>query len=344
VASRTGLLPFLTPEPSSPRQIAARSGLHRRYVEEILSTLACGKIVELTRDSSSSAENGAAWEPLYSMAADCKAALDGMALYFEEMPLLVRCAFDEVVTDAKEGKGVPYSCYGPFGAWMGKLADEKHESQLVEKFIPALGEDVVSALRVRNDARILDIGCGEGTAACLMARAFPNSRVVGVDAGAASVEAAAEKAKRHGLTNVEFFVGDAAALDQNSVPSDCFDLITAFDVIHDLSNPTAALREVCRALRPDTGTFAMVDIRAHTHPHDNLGHSFAPFLYAVSLMHCMPQGLRDGGPGLGMMWGREQALEMVEAAGLKAKVLELDFDTFNDCYLCRCPSTSAAGT
>mmetsp|Transcript_71756 Transcript_71756/g.232338 ORF Transcript_71756/g.232338 Transcript_71756/m.232338 type:complete len:89 (-) Transcript_71756:65-331(-) len=88
----------------------------------------------------------------------------------------------------------------------------------------------------------------------------------------------------------------------------------------------------------------MVDIRAHTHPHDNLGHSFAPFLYAVSLMHCMPQGLRDGGPGLGMMWGREQALEMVEAAGLKAKVLELGFDTFNDCYLCRCPSTSVAGT
>jgi hypothetical protein len=28
----------------------------------------------------------------------------------------------------------------------------------------------------------------------------------------------------------------------------------------------------------------------------------APFLYTVSLLHCMPQGLRDHGLGLGMMW------------------------------------------
>lgn len=56
----------------------------------------------------------------------------------------------------------------------------------------------------------------------------------------------------------------------------------------------------------------------------------------VSLLHCMPQGLQDGGAGLGMMWGRQKALAMLKDAGfaISVDVLELEFDTFNDCYLC----------
>jgi hypothetical protein len=50
----------------------------------------------------------------------------------------------------------------------------------------------------------------------------------------------------------------------------------------------------------------------------------------------MPQGLQDGGAGLGMMWGRQKALAMLKDAGfaISVDVLELEFDTFNDCYLC----------
>lgn len=40
-------------------------------------------------------------------------------------------------------------------------------------------------------------------------------------------------------------------------------------------------------------------------------HSMGAFLYTVSLMHCMPVGLVDGGAGLGMMWGREKGCENV---------------------------------
>jgi len=50
----------------------------------------------------------------------------------------------------------------------------------------------------------------------------------------------------------------------------------------------------------------------------------------------MPQGLQAGGAGLGMMWGRQRALAMLQEAGFanSVDVLELEFDTFNDCYLC----------
>jgi hypothetical protein len=53
-------------------------------------------------------------------------------------------------------------------------------------------------------------------------------------------------------------------------------------------------------------------------------------LYTVSLMHCMPVGLVDGGSGLGMMWGREKAVEMLKAAGFKnVQVQEIPEDPFN---------------
>ena len=87
-------------------------------------------------------------------------------------------------------------------------------------------------------------------------------------------------------------------------------------------------------LAPD-GIFSMVDIAAHSRVADNLDHPMGPFLYSVSLMHCMPVGLVDGGTGLGMMWGREKAVHMLKQAGFKKiQVLEIPDDPFNLHYLC----------
>jgi len=64
--------------------------------------------------------------------------------------------------------------------------------------------------------------------------------------------------------------------------------------------------------------------------------SMGPFLYTVSLMHCMPVGLVDGGHGLGMMWGREKAVELLKAAGFKnVQAQEIPEDPFNLHYFCR---------
>ena len=84
------------------------------------------------------------------------------------------------------------------------------------------------------------------------------------------------------------------------------------------------------------GLFSMVDIAARSNLGDNLDHSMGPFLYTVSLMHCMPVGLVDGGAGLGMMWGREKAVEMLKAAGFqKVQVLEMPDDPFNLHFFCQ---------
>lgn len=79
----------------------------------------------------------------------------------------------------------------------------------------------------------------------------------------------------------------------------------------------------------------MVDIAARTNLADNLDHPMGPFLYTVSLMHCMPVGLVDGGPGLGMMWGREKALALLKEAGFEnVQVDKIPEDPFNLHFLC----------
>ncbi|CAE7526372.1 lig1 [Symbiodinium pilosum] len=310
--------------PQTLGAIAESAGLNQRYVEEILAILACSKIVNLSEES----------PPRYHISEETKSALDGMGLYFEELPLLTRCAFDEVVEATRRGGGVPPDRYGPFGAWMGTLADGKHEKLLVPKLLPSLaGGEIVKKLEA-GKAKVLDLGCGEGTAPCLIAKHFPNAQVFGIDAWAPSVEAARKKAAASSLPNATFVCGDAADFGDNGNWTGQFDLVTSFDVIHDLTKPEATLRECKRVLKAD-GYFAMVDIRAETGVAKNIAHPMAPFLYAISLMHCMPQGMNDGGPGLGMMWGREKALSLLKDAGFLPEVIEMEFDTFNDCYLCR---------
>lgn len=330
VASRTGLLQALPSEPSTAQEIAERAGLAERYVQELLAVLVCGKVVELS--------GGEGELPRFALPQERREALAGMGIYFEELPLLSQCAFEQVSSAARSGGGVAPSCYSPFSAWMGRLADAKHERLLVERFLPALA----TGSRVKWGGMagcevVCDLGCGRGAAALLIAQAFPNVRVVGIDVDAPAIEAARARAAELGVGNVAYHVADATTLAGGAEGLELLgrcDLVTAFDAIHDLTNPAGALDGARALLKPGAGLFAMVDIRARTRLGENVAHPMAAFLYTVSLMHCMPQGLNHGGPGLGMMWGREKALEMLAAAGFDTEVLELDFDSFNDCYLC----------
>src|SRR5205085_3599021 len=59
-----------------------------------------------------------------------------------------------------------------------------------------------------------------------------------------------------------------------------------------------------------------------------------PFLYATSCMHCMTVSLSQNGQGLGAMWGREKAEEMLAAAGLEVtRVYRTEEDPVNCWYV-----------
>lgn len=105
-------------------------------------------------------------------------------------------------------------------------------------------------------ARILDLGCGTGTFAAMMARENPGCAVVGIDPDPDVLAVAERKAARSGA-RVELRVAGAEALP---FEADSFDTVTSTLAFHHLPPVVkrAALREALRVLRPG-GSLLILD-------------------------------------------------------------------------------------
>jgi 2-polyprenyl-3-methyl-5-hydroxy-6-metoxy-1,4-benzoquinol methylase len=211
---------------------------------------------------------------------------------------------------------------------MAEESGAVHDASLLDKILP-LVPGLVERLRGGIDAA--DIGCGSGHAVNLVARAFPASRFSGYDLSEEGIAAGRAEAERLGLSNARFEVRDVAELGAREQ----YDLVTAFDAVHDQAEPAEVLRRVAAALRPD-GVFLMVDVAASGSLADNLEHTLGPFLYTVSCLHCMTVSLARGGAGLGAMWGHEKARRMLADAGFaRVDVARVEGDLFNNYYVAR---------
>jgi SAM-dependent methyltransferase len=151
----------------------------------------------------------------------------------------------------------------------------------------------------------------------VLARAFPQSRVVGYDFADDGLRLGAEEAQAWGLQNARFEVRDVANLGER----DAFDLVTAFDAIHDQARPGSVLNAIHEALRPG-GVFLMMNEGASSRLEENIGAPLAPLLYTFSTFHCMTVSLAYGGEGLGTCWGRQKALELLAEAGFTNAVVQ----------------------
>lgn len=233
---------------------------------------------------------------------------------------------EPVVECFKYGGGVPYSAYPRFHRLMAEDSATVHDAMLIHEvlsLVPGLID------RLRGGLEVADVGCGQGHAVNLLAAEFPNSRFTGYDFSTEAVDAGRGEARGLGLTNANFVVRDVAELDV----TERYDLITAFDAIHDQAQPARVLAGIAAALRPD-GVFFMVDIRASSHLHDNLDLPWAAFLYTVSTLHCMTVSLALGGTGLGTAWGEQMAVGMLGDAGFaRVEVKEIETDPFNSYYV-----------
>ena len=328
IGYRTGLFDLMDTfeTPQSAESISERAGLSPRYVREWLGVMVTGEIVELSQTQNS--------ENRYYLTKPCadfitrRAGNSKLGVYTQEIPLLTACAMEAVLQGFKTGEGVAYNHYPKFQSFMSQLSNAKHRQVLVEKFLPSVDNGRLIK-RMKSGMRVCDLGCAEGVAVRLMAEAFPRSQFVGIDISKDAIVEARRKARRQKLKNLEFMTLDAAFLKDNDELKKCFDYVTAFDAIHDQTRPQDVLEGIYHILAAG-GRFSMVDIAARSNLKDNLNHPMGPFLYTVSLMHCMPVGLVDGGSGLGMMWGREKAVEMLKNAGFQqVRVLEMPDDPFN---------------
>ncbi|HEX2476517.1 MAG TPA: class I SAM-dependent methyltransferase [Lacipirellulaceae bacterium] len=323
IGHRTGLFDVMADlPPATSEKIARQAGLNERYVREWLGAMVTGRIVNFNparREYELPAEH-AACLTRGAVPANFAATMQWIAVLGGVEGNIVECF--------QHGGGVHYEQFHRFHEVMAEESAQTVVAALTEHILP-LAEGLADNLARGID--VLDIGCGSGRAVCQLAAEFPNSRFVGYDLCEEAVSAAREDANRRGLTNARFESRDVSQLGER----DKFDLITAFDAIHDQAKPDVVLREIVVALRPD-GTFLMQDILASSDVEKNIENPLAPLLYTISTMHCMTVSLAQGGAGLGTCWGRELAEKMLADAGLRDIAVEkLPHDDMNYYYIAR---------
>lgn len=101
----------------------------------------------------------------------------------------------------------------------------------------------------------MDLGTGSGYVALEIARRHGDCRVLGVDIADEAIKSNAETARRLGLSNVTFEVGDGIRLD---VRPASFDGIVSRYALHHFPDLPATLRDLRKALNP-TGRLVVSD-------------------------------------------------------------------------------------
>ncbi|GAA1226802.1 class I SAM-dependent methyltransferase [Kitasatospora nipponensis] len=285
--------------PATSTEIARAAGLDERYVREWLGAMVVGGFVDYRPE-----QGTYHLPPEHAAALTRSAGPDNLARIAQDIGMCGEVE-QRVLEAFRTGSGVPYSAYPRFQALQAEESGEVYDLALVDGII-ALVPGLTERLRAGIDA--LDIGTGQGHAVNVLAKAFPASRFHGLDMSEDGIAAARAEAAELGLTNTDFRVGDCTELTGS------YDLITAFDVIHDLARPTRTLAAVAGALKDD-GVFLMGDISASSRLEENLEHPLGPALYTFSTFYCMSVSLSEGGEGLGTVWGEQTALRMLGEAG-----------------------------
>jgi len=319
VGHRTGLLDTLAElPPASSEELAEAAGLSERYVREWLAAMVTGGVVDYDPSTAT-----------YTLPAERAAVLtrsagvDNIAQFAQYIGMLGTVE-DRIVDCFRNGGGVPYVAFHRFHDVMAEESRGTVVSALVPHILPLVPGLVE---RLESGIRVADIGCGRGHALIKLAESFPASSFVGFDLSEAAIQFARTAAEEAGLSNIRFDVQDVARLEVDEV----FDLITAFDAIHDQANPSRVLRNIENILDRD-GVFLMQDIAGSSRLDRNLDHPLAPFLYTISCMHCMTVSLAQGGAGLGTMWGEELASQMLGEAGFTSVRIERLSHDIQNCY------------
>lgn len=288
----------------TPEELAARTDTHERYVREWLAQQAAVGFVTY--------DPAAGTFALPDEHAAVLASEDSPASMIGAVPLVsgLHRRTDELAAAFRKGVGIPWSDQDPATLESTeRFFRVAYRSSLVPDWIPAL--DGVQE-KLRRGAQVADIGTGYGAPLLLLAGEFGRSRFVGYDVHPDSVAVATQRAAAAGLEErVHFEVNHC-----HGYPGEDLDLITFFDVFHDLGDPVGAAAHASSVLAED-GTVMLVEPLAA----DDLASTLATvpmaaLSYAASTFLCTPNSLSQPvGLALGAQSGPARLTEVLHQGG-----------------------------
>lgn len=310
--------------PATPPELAVATGLHERYVREWLEQGAVGGILDVDL----TADEPAGWR--YALPAGHGAALldrDSLA-YVAPQALQVLGALGvlpHLLKAFRTGAGFPFDVAGEDmreGEAMGNRP--MYLSLLGQSWLPSV-PDLHARLTSDPAARIVDVGMGHGWSSIGMALAYPKAFVDGLDLDAPSVEAARRNAAEAGVADRVRFEARSAA---DPALAGRYDLVTAFECLHDMSDPVGVLRAM-RALLGDGGSVVIGDMKSDetfSAPGDDLQRYF----YGWSVLHCLASGMDGPNPaGTGTVMRPATLRRYAEEAGFNlVEVLPIEHESW----------------
>src|SRR6185437_15791482 len=190
VGARIGLWESLAAGPASPGELAARSSAAEPYVREWLRSQAAAGYVRY---------DPAAGRFSLPPAVAAVMAADPLRGLVEGVGLQAAAQWTELARyeDAfRTGNGIGWDEHGPAHSRGMDLISRAVVAPALAGWLAALDE---AAARLAAGGTAADVGCGYGAPTIAMARAFPRSRFLGVDADDASVARARQAAAEAGL-------------------------------------------------------------------------------------------------------------------------------------------------
>jgi 2-polyprenyl-3-methyl-5-hydroxy-6-metoxy-1,4-benzoquinol methylase len=183
-----------------------------------------------------------------------------------------------------------------------------YAAHLIASWIPAL---TGIEEKLKAGGKVADIGCGHGSSTIIMAQAYPNSRFWGFDNHEKSIATARQRAADAGVSDrVTFAVANA-----NELPDEQYDLVTFFDCLHDMGDPTGACKRAAEVLAAD-GSALIVEPMAGNTVEENfniIGRTFS----GASTLCCTSNSLAMDGPALGAVAPESAIREVVLAGGFR---------------------------
>lgn len=179
--------------------------------------------------------------------------------------------------------------------------------------------DAVHSMLMTRNCCVADLGCGLGWSSIAIARSYPTAKVIGLDVDGEAIEKARWNAVESSAL-VEFHV--MSALDVGTLG--CFDVVTIFEALHDMSHPVNVLHNARLALRKDTGVILIAEERV-ADGYFAPGDECERFFYAWSVLACLPNTMRtDGDLACGAVLRPHKLKGYAEAAGLTCEEVCMD--------------------
>jgi ubiquinone/menaquinone biosynthesis C-methylase UbiE len=287
--------------PATVSELAARTRLRERYMQEWLALMATAGYVGYDPKSSK-----------YNLPREHASVLcdENFPFFMGGFVELLACVLpvSKVIEGFRGGKGPLAEDYTP-EHWEGieRSTVPSYRNFLTQTYLAAM-PDVVGRLNAGGAA--LDLGCGGGIASLEIAKAYPKAEVFGFDVFAPSIERAKRNAVSAGLGDrVRFETYDGITL-----PVERYDLVTVCYTVHHLSDPVKTLRSVAKALRKG-GSLLIMEANVPEKVEESIGHTYANWNHGVSLFYCMSEVLAEGGPGYGAAIKGSEIKALGEKAG-----------------------------